>query len=172
MPITIVQNEVNKGKGYSIRKGIKVSDAKYIIYTDVDFPYTTQSLVNLYYALEGDRDVVLGVRDQLYYDEIPSSRKRISKLLKSVNQKLLKLATPDTQCGLKGMNQKGKSLLLQTTQDRYLIDLEFIKLLTKRREIKVSLETVKLREGVTFSKVPRSKILSEALSYISVLFAR
>lgn len=169
--ISIIENSKNQGKGFSIRKGMGISTASLAIYTDVDFPYTTSSLVDLYHTLvNGDYDVSLGIRDTEYYDEIPNSRKKMSLLLKSANQKLLKLITSDTQTGLKGMNQKGKSILLETKENRYLIDLEYIKLLSKRSDIKIKLQTVKLREGVVFSKVPVTKILGEARSYLKILF--
>jgi len=172
-PLTIIANKDNKGKGYSIRKAISTSRADYIIFTDVDFPYTTKSFERVFSTLQNENfDVALGVRDEDYYDEIPQSRMRISKLLKSLNQKLMNLITTDTQCGLKGMTQKGKEILLQTKQNRYLIDLEFIKLLSKRKDVKTKLVTVELRAGVSFSTVAPSKIMGETLSFFKVLFRR
>ena len=171
LPIVVFSNDKNMGKGYSIRKAAINSQADHLIFTDVDFPYTTDSFVSLFKTLDRDScDVAIGVRDENYYDKLPESRRRISKLLKNINQKLMHLETADTQCGLKGMTTKGKDILLQTKQNRYLIDLEFIKQISKREDLNTQLVTVKLREGVTFSKVPASKILSEGLSYFKVLF--
>ena len=31
----------NMGKGYAVRKGVEAAQGAYIIYTDIDFPYTT-----------------------------------------------------------------------------------------------------------------------------------
>lgn len=172
-PLTTITNKINRGKGFSLRKAIDSSTSDYIIFTDVDFPYTTKSFKKIFSTLQSKNcDVALGVRDELYYKEIPQSRKRISKLLKGLNQKLLNLITADTQCGLKGMTQKGKSILMQTKQNRYLIDLEFIKLLSKRNDISTELVTVKLRAGVSFSKIAPGKIIGEILSYSKVLFGR
>ena len=172
-PIILFENLENLGKGYSIRSAASASSADYIIFTDVDFPYTTDSLVKLFHTLDKDRcHVALGIRDKNYYMEIPNSRKRISKTLKVLNKKLMNLITSDTQCGLKGMTQTGKKVLMLTKQNRYLIDLEFIKLLSKRNDLGTELITVQLREGVTFSKVPAKKILNEGIAYFKVLFGQ
>lgn len=168
IPITVIQNDKNFGKGFSVRIGVTESNADYLIYTDVDFPYTTLSLCAVYKSLQ-QADVVLGIRDNKYYDELPKSRERISRMLKNLNLKLLKLKTADTQCGLKGLNQKGKNVLLQTKEHRYLFDLEFVKLLSATKDLEVKLEVVKLREGVSFSKVPTSKIFGEVYSYLKIL---
>lgn len=171
--LSVLVNDRNYGKGSATRKGIAQSQAEHIIFTDVDFPYTAGSLVSVYKALKDEKsDVVIGVRDENYYDTIPQSRKRISTLLKKANQNLFKLITSDTQCGLKGMNQKGKEILLKTKENRYLFDLEFVKLASSQDNLKVKLETVELRAGVSFSNVPLSKIAGESLSYLKILFAR
>lgn len=171
--LKLISNTINQGKGFAIREAAKVSSADYIIYTDVDFPYTIQSLSKvLNQLIESDSDVVLAIRSEAYYEKIPKSRRRISLLLKNINGKLMKLITSDTQCGLKGMNKNGKNALLKTSINRYLFDLEFVKLISKDPNIKTDLVEVELRENVTFSKVPISKLLHELQSYIKILFFR
>lgn len=171
--ITILELDNNYGKGYATRKGIEASQAAHVIFTDVDFPYATHSLVSLYHELVKEHtDVVLGIRDDKYYHTIPESRKKISTRLKKANQRLFNLITSDTQCGLKGMNNNGKQILLKTKENRYLFDLEFIKMISKGAELKVKLHTVRLREGVSFSSIPISKILGEGFSYFRILVAR
>lgn len=72
----------------------------------------------------------------------------------------------------KGLNKNGKNALLKTSINRYLFDLEFVKLISKDPNIKTDLVEVELRENVTFSKVPISKLLHELQSYIKILFFR
>lgn len=171
--LSVIELDKNYGKGFATRKGIEISNAEHIIFTDVDFPYSTDSLISLHRNLVNESsDVVIGIRDKNYYNAIPKSRKKISTRLKKVNQKLFKLITSDTQCGLKGMNKKGKELLLQTKENRYLFDLEFVKLISKRDDLNIKLQTVRLREGVSFSKVPFAKIIGESFSYLKILLAR
>src|SRR5688500_9451908 len=37
----------NKGKGYALRNGVKASTSDLILYTDIDWPYTEESMVEL-----------------------------------------------------------------------------------------------------------------------------
>src|SRR4051812_49179116 len=46
--IKIISYSENRGKGYALREGIKQAKGDYIIYTDIDFPYTVDSFLKLY----------------------------------------------------------------------------------------------------------------------------
>ena len=49
-----ISYEVNKGKGYALREGIKTSNADICIYTDIDFPYTTNSFIKIWEVLKNN----------------------------------------------------------------------------------------------------------------------
>lgn len=144
---------INKGKGAALRKGVALSKADYVIFTDIDFPYTFDSLLSLSHRLlDNKQDIVVGYRPESYYNSTPGQRKRVSKLLRWVNKNIFRLPVSDTQCGLKGFNIKGKKAFLETTINRYLFDLEFLMIATKKNhKLKVSPQEVTLREGVIFS---------------------
>ena len=72
------------------------------------------------------QNVVIGVKDQSYYDHVPPLRRSISRVFRFFVRSLLRIPTDDTQCGLKGFDQVGKAVFLKTTIDRYLFDLEFV----------------------------------------------
>ena len=42
---------VNRGKGYALRKGVIASDSDFIIYTDIDWPYSVKSMAGLIHPL-------------------------------------------------------------------------------------------------------------------------
>lgn len=164
-----IQNDLNRGKGFALRKGVEIADSEYIIFTDIDFPYTESSMLDLINQLiSGDYDAVIGTRDNSYYNSLPASRKRISFLLKNLNAKLLGLKIADTQGGLKGFTKKIKPVFLQTEIDRYLFDLEFIYLLSRKESYRLLPLEVKLREGVEFSKVRFSILFSEFQNFLKV----
>jgi hypothetical protein len=72
-------------------------------------------------------DVVFGIKNKAYYKQLSLQRKLVSKILQLFIKILFpRLPVSDTQCGLKGMNLKGKAIFLHTKTDRYLFDLEFI----------------------------------------------
>ena len=161
----------NKGKGYALRKGVEFSSSEVIIYTDIDWPYTEQSMVALIDKLS-TADVVIGVRDKSYYEKLPRSRMIISRVLKFFNTKLLKLIVDDTQAGLKGFKKNSKELFLTTTIDRYLFDLEFIHLLSKSDKFVVKTIPIYLREGITFSKMNRKFLYREARNFFRLWMKR
>lgn len=167
-----VNYEINRGKGHALRVGVEKSKADYIIYTDIDFPYLLKSFDDVYKELLKGFDVVVGVRSSEYYKKVPKTRIVISKILKFFIKKSLGIYTTDTQCGLKGFNQKGKSIFLSTRIERYLFDLEFVYLASKEKDIKISSSIVELREGVEFSTLNLRIILSECFNFLRVFLFR
>ncbi|HSY60485.1 MAG TPA: hypothetical protein VK796_01365, partial [Cytophaga sp.] len=159
----------NKGKGYALRKGIAESNAIHCIYSDIDFPYTIDSILNIYTSLQNNTDVVVGSRGENYYDGVPPIRIFISKLLRSFNRAFLGMKIYDTQCGLKGFNEKGKTIFLNTTINRYLFDLEFVYLCSNNKNISILPVTVTLKEGVVFSKMSLNILRQEGWAFIKLV---
>jgi len=159
----------NKGKGFALRKGITTSTAQYCIYIDIDFPYTTDSIISLYSLLKNDIDVAVGSRGENYYNNVPTVRIFISKLLRSFNRVFLGMKIYDTQCGLKGFNKKGKTTFLQTTINRYLFDLEFVYLCSNDKKISITPVNVSLKEGIVFSKMNLNVLRQEGCAFIKLV---
>src|SRR5947207_43626 len=62
-----ISYDTNMGKGYAVRKGVEAAQAQYIIYTDIDFPYTVADICEVYSRLlSGNTEVVMGVREAAY----------------------------------------------------------------------------------------------------------
>ena len=91
-----------------------------------------------------------------------------SRLLRNFNAKLLRLKVDDTQAGLKGFRKNIKDIFLSTTIDRYLFDLEFIYLISAKKEIKVVGYPIALRPGITFSKMNRKILFQEARNFLKI----
>lgn len=163
----------NKGKGFAVRAGVARSTAEVVLYTDIDFPYEEAGLIEIYNLLRNDQcDVALAVRDAHYYENVPAARRFISKLLKSVIRTTLRTPTADTQAGLKGFNQKGKAVFLQTTINRYLFDLEFIWLAAKQQDLRITCLPVKIKQGVVFRKMHLSILFTEAWNFLRIFLRR
>lgn len=159
----------NRGKGYAIRAGAAAASGQYIVYTDVDFPYTHKSFMAVYHALQaGNCDIAVGIKDSHYYDHVPQMRRWISRMLRFMTGKLLRIGITDTQCGLKGLNRNALPLLLQGNIDRYLSDLELI-CTAERRQMRLLAIPVSLREGVVFSPVKMKILLRELSNFASIL---
>jgi len=164
-----ISYEINKGKGYALREGVKKSCGDYILYTDIDWPYSEESMLGIIRKLTDDMDAVIGIRDEGYYTHLPLSRRRISRILRKINANFLRLKVVDTQAGLKGFTKKVKPIFLATTINRYLFDLEFIYLLSsKKNDFKVEGIPIMLRQGITFSNMNRKILLQEARNFMKI----
>jgi len=170
-PVHFVEYEINRGKGYALRQGAAEVSTDYCIYTDIDFPYQEKSMVLMAKKLLEGNEVVLGHRGKDYYDKTPWFRKVISKTLRWVLKTFLRLPTDDSQCGLKGYDQKGLQLFLETKIDRFLFDLEFIKMAAKRK-LKITTSEAELKPNIVFSKVNLKILFRESLNFVKVLFRK
>ena len=168
--VRFIRYTPNRGKGYALRQGVAAASGELLIYTDIDFPYHTESFVALYNQLRaGTADIAIGIKDPTYYKSVPPVRRFISKTLRKGIGLLLHLPVTDTQCGLKGFNEQGKKQFLATTIDRYLFDLEFVALsFQKPGKLKVVALPAVLRPGVTFRKMNYGLLWPEVKNFSAV----
>lgn len=161
----------NQGKGAALRFGMKNSLSDYLVFTDIDFPYTFESTLGVCQAVVEEKgDVVVGQRQKRYYKKTPWQRKLISRMLKKFNKYILQIPVTDTQVGLKGFNRKGLKVFLNTSVNRYLFDLEFLILSTrKKNNLSIHPYIVELRDHVVFSKL-NAKILLAEVGNIARIF--
>ena len=161
----------NRGKGYALRQGVAAATGQVILYTDIDFPYTLESLQEVYDAIVRDgHDVAIGVKNEAYYSHVPPFRKAISKSLKGMTRILLSLPVTDTQCGIKAFRKEVRQIFLGTRIDRYLFDLEFVRAAFRQKPaIKIKAIPVALHPGVAFRKMNPRILFSEVFNFISLL---
>lgn len=171
--LKLIQYEQNRGKGYAIRQGVAVAAGDIIIYTDIDFPYTADSMLAIYRHLQQDKcDVAIGVKDADYYGHVPFLRRIISRFLRFFIRLFLSMPITDTQCGLKGFKKAVAPLFLKTTIDRYLFDLEFVRNCFRSKKFRVKPIPVTLNENVQFRSMNYRILLSESVNFIRLLFTR
>lgn len=161
--------EQNKGKGAALRHGVALAQGAKIIFTDIDFPYTTESCLSIWEALL-TYDIVIGIKDKTYYRHLPKARIWVSKFLRKMIGLFFRMPITDTQCGLKGFNQKGKTIFLDTTIDRYLCDLEFVyRSFRAKPPLKIASREVKLRDEVEFRKMNAKILISEFFNFLKIV---
>jgi glycosyltransferase involved in cell wall biosynthesis len=162
-----VEYEINKGKGFALRKGLEQIEADYYCYTDVDFPYTGSSMKTMVERIIHDEvDVVLGKRSKAYFNKIPLQRKYISLLLINFNKYLLRLPFPDTQCGIKVINQKAKQTFLSVKTNGFLFEVEFVQKAVKYYNL--ATEYVELRENTQLKKVRFNLLINLFKEYLKL----
>ncbi|TNE79067.1 MAG: glycosyltransferase family 2 protein [Bacteroidetes bacterium] len=160
----------NHGKGYALRQGVKEMKSTYILYTDIDFPYTYESMLAVYEALKDGHHVAVGTRDDIYYENTPARRTLISKVLRWTFRVVFRLPITDTQCGLKGFDQEGKEVFLKTRIERFLFDMEFIALASRNKSLKMVPVAVSLRSDVQFSRMSVRILLTEAVNFFRIFW--
>ena len=58
------------------------------MFTDIDFPYVSHSMKEVWHVLQNKNGIITGYRDQSYYRDITFYRKILSKGLRWLNQKI------------------------------------------------------------------------------------
>lgn len=168
--VQLIKLPFNQGKGAALRKGFEAADAPIVLFTDIDFPYEIDSIVKVVRSIENGADVSLGYREDDYYDRVPLFRKIMSESFRFVLKTILRFPITDTQCGLKGMNQRGKDIFMQTKIDRFLVDMEFIKRAVKAKNLRIEPVVVQLRYDVVFSKMGIRVIIGELMNFMRIFF--
>lgn len=167
--IIIVDNLVNRGKGYAVREGVRRGWYDFQIYTDLDFPFGTAVLKQVYMQLIEGADIVAGERGKLYLEVLPIKRKIVTLISRILNRHILGLKVGDAQAGLKGVNHYGKQLLLATQIDGFLYDSEFIHKASKLSGLNITAVDITCRPEISFSSFGIRLLCRELLNYISIL---
>ena len=167
--IIIISYPVNKGKGYAVREGIKHASFNYQVCTDLDFPFGTIAIRDVYERLLNGADVVAGERGHAYLELLPVKRRLITRIGRSINRVVLKLPVEDAQAGLKGFNTKGRLVLERTHIDGFLYDSEFIYKASRIQELRITSMTIICRPGVRFSSFRINLLIKEFRNYLKIL---
>ena len=104
-PIHVHRSEANRGKGYSVRRGMLEAQGDYALFTDADLSAPIEELSKLEKeAVEGSHDIVFGSRDVAGSDvqvHQPWWRESSGKIFNRFVRILTGLPYRDTQCGFK-----------------------------------------------------------------------
>jgi dolichyl-phosphate beta-glucosyltransferase len=147
--VLLIDRDINKGKGYTVREGLKKASGRSVFYTDADLPYGIEPIKEMYKRLSSNQsDLILANRNLSGKGGIKEASliRKITHAVYSLLVGSLVCKYSDTQAGLKGMNRSIiNNVIPFLTIDRFSFDVELI-LLTKKKgfkigEIPVILET-------------------------------
>jgi len=126
----LLQNERNRGKGFSVRRGVLAAAGQYIFYTDADIPFGLEPIQPFLATLQAGSDLAIGGRD------LPDSAVEVKQaLLRRLSSWVFTLIVvrfvvpgiPDTQCGFKGFRREAAQAIFSRCRlDRYAFDVEVI----------------------------------------------
>ncbi|MFZ2455268.1 MAG: dolichyl-phosphate beta-glucosyltransferase [Candidatus Altiarchaeia archaeon] len=136
----VLTNEQNKGKGYSVRRGVLASRGEYVLYTDADQSTPIEEMEKLMASLEEGYDLVIGSRampsSQIRLHQ-PVHRESSGKAFNILLRTILGLKIKDTQCGFKAFRRDAaQDIFKRQTLDGFCFDAEIL-LIAKERGYKI-----------------------------------
>ncbi|MBQ4518344.1 MAG: glycosyltransferase [Clostridia bacterium] len=128
--ISLIENNINRGKGAAIREGVLIAKGDIILYTDCDLAYGTEQLENMVKEmLTTGSDIVIGSRNihPNGHDEVSFLRKLTSKLYTKMIALYTKCGVSDSQTGLKCFKGSiAKDIFSHCIVNRFAFDLEVL----------------------------------------------
>lgn len=137
--IVVLQNQVNHGKGYTVKKGVLAAQGDWILFMDADSSTEISELDKLW-AKREQAELVIGSR-ALADSQVKVSQNVFKVVLGRAGNWLSRvLIDPrimDTQCGFKLIARRARDLYNKLTINDWGFDLELI-FLARKKGVKVA----------------------------------
>jgi dolichyl-phosphate beta-glucosyltransferase len=131
--VRLVQNDRNRGKGYSIKHGIMESRGAYVLFTDADLVYPIEGVEPFIRALDAGADFAIPSRSHpgtlfalhpRHFSYI-YQRYLVSRTYIKVVNRVLALGVSDTQAGFKCLRgEAARTIFARTTLYDFAFDVE------------------------------------------------
>ena len=128
--VRLLQNAENRGKGYSVRKGMLQASGEIVLFTDADLSAPLEEAEGLFKAIAEGADIAIGsrwlerarqtIRQPLY-------RRFFGRCFNGVTRAIMGLPYADTQCGFKAFTREAaQSVFRLQTIERWGFDPEIL----------------------------------------------
>ncbi len=133
--VRLIRNDVNRGKGAAVARGMLAAVGRYRIFTDADLAYPVCQIRRMLTELEKGADVVVAnrVHPDSRYTMSPSffnylfSRHLMSRAFNAIVRASLLPRIHDTQAGLKGFTKAAaRQIFSLVTVPRFGFDIELL----------------------------------------------
>lgn len=128
--VRLITNSPNRGKGYSIRRGMLEARGQWRLFSDADMSTPIEELDKFWQWTEQGYDVVIGSRGLPESDlEVrqPKSRELIGRVFNTIVQTFLVPGVSDTQCGFKLFSAKAaQEVFPKQTLHGFAFDVEIL----------------------------------------------
>jgi len=137
----VLTNDQNKGKGYSVRRGVMASKGEYVLFTDADLSTPISEMEKLMTPLGEGYDLAIGSRampsSEIRFHQ-PVHREYVGKVFNFLLRKILALQLNDTQCGFKAFRRgPAQDIFKRQTLNGFCFDAEILQI-AKERGYKIS----------------------------------
>ena len=126
--VRVLENNVNRGKGYSVRRGILESTGNRVAFIDADLSLPIEELPKMMARFDAGADVAIASRTvpgAVEEGPAPAGRGVMSRLFNVVVRWLLLPGITDTQCGFKGFTAAAAKKIFEVAEtDRFGFDVE------------------------------------------------
>jgi glycosyltransferase involved in cell wall biosynthesis len=130
VPGRVIVNEQNRGKGYSVRRGMTESEGRIGLFSDADLSTPIEHEADLRAAIDAGADVAIGsraLRDSELVIRQPPMRQIAGRMFSLVQRSILGSGIRDTQCGFKMFTREAVEAVFPHQQlDRWAFDAELI----------------------------------------------
>ncbi|MDO9546029.1 MAG: glycosyltransferase [Pelolinea sp.] len=132
--LKLLNNANNRGKGFSVRRGMLASSGNVCVFIDADLPFKLDVLQEMQTRIFNDFDIVIGDRNnpgsKLVYVHL--IRKTAGRIYSSIVQLVISDGITDTQCGLKGFSaESAKCIFSKTRINGFGFDVEVLRIAQK-----------------------------------------
>jgi dolichyl-phosphate beta-glucosyltransferase len=133
--VQVIENEINRGKGYSVRRGFAAARGDRLAFIDADLSLPIEGLAGMMERFDAGADVVIASRTapgSRVEGAPPAGRDLMSKIFNLAVQTIAVPGITDTQCGFKGFTAPAaKAIFSAAASERFGFDVEALYLARK-----------------------------------------
>ena len=167
--LRLLSNPYNRGKGFSIQRGVLESRGQIIIFTDADLPYKLDAIDGFLQALQSGCELAIGSRvlPGSEVKGVPMLRYAAGQIFSWMVQAVLFQGLPDTQCGFKSFKaQAATDIFRRLTIGGFGFDVEML-FIARKRKYAIQPVPVHMIEHRQRSRV---RLMSDSLKMFANLF--
>jgi len=168
--LKLLVNDRNRGKGYSVRRGVLESCGHYVIFIDADLPYQLHAIDDFLKALRSGHDMAVGSRilPGSEVRGVSSVRYLAGQVFSWLEQFILSTGLADTQCGFKAFTASAaREIFRRVTIDGFGFDVEMIFV---ARKLNYSIQPIAVRM-IDRNRASRVRLVDDSIRMFINLFA-
>lgn len=133
--VLVLENTVNRGKGFSVRRGFAAARGERLVFIDADLSLPVEGLAPMMERFDRGADVVIASRvapGARIEGAPPPLRSAMSRVFNRLVQAIALPGLSDTQCGFKGFTAgAARTIFVSQQSDRFGFDVEALYLARK-----------------------------------------
>ena len=112
--VRLLQNGLNRGKGYSVRNGMLRAAGQVVMFTDADMSSPIEEAELLFAAIDEGADIAIGSRwltGKRIVHKQPLYRRVFGRCFNALTRMVMRLPFADTQCGFKAFRREAAQIV-------------------------------------------------------------